>query len=455
LGSSVYLKKIKDEKTWGELTVCGIAGVWNVEEAYNVMHDVLLALQHRGQQSAGMVVNGFNSVKGEGLVENVLTDDKYIAGNKGIGHVRYSTYGSLNEIQPITAHTLKGRISVAHNGNIVDADEKRRFIMESGGIFSTTLDTEVIIHYFSIAPYESPRESLQWALSRIKASYSIVLLHDSFLAAARDQFGIRPLFYGKFQNGYIIASEDSALKTVGCEQIYEIEPGTIVFFTDDREPETLRFAKRQDRFCSFEFVYFARPDSNFYGVNTHEVRKELGMKLFEEHGVKADFIVPVLDSGLSGALGYSQVSGVPLEFGLIRNHYIGRSFIMPKNRQDIVRRKLAPISSVLSGKEVILIDDSIVRGTTMKVIVDMVKEAGAKKVVVGIHSPPVVGPCNYGIDTSRRSELIASEKEFDKLREYIGADKLMYLSVEGYRKVFEKCGVRGICMGCFDLNYPV
>lgn len=435
--------------------MCGIAGVWNVDEAYNVIHDVLLSIQHRGQQAAGVVVNGFHSVKGEGLVENVLTDEKFISGNKGIGHVRYSTYGSLDEIQPLTAHTLKGRISVAHNGNIVDADEKRKFIMESGGIFSTTLDTEVIIHYFSIAPYESPKESLQWALSRIKAAYSLVVLQDSFLAAARDQFGIRPLFYGKFHDGYIIASEDCALRTIGCDEITEIDPGTIVFFTDNKAPEVVRFAKRTDRFCSFEFVYFARPDSNFYGVNTHEVRKMLGMKLYEEYSLKADAIVPVLDSGFSGALGYSQISGIPLEYGLIRNHYIGRSFIMPKNRQEIVRRKLSPLSSVLNGKEVILIDDSIVRGTTMKIIVDMVREAGAHKIIVGIHSPPVIGSCNYGIDTSRRSELIASNHEIEKLKEYIGADELMYLSVKGYREVFEKIGVRGVCMGCFDLNYPI
>ncbi|QAV33558.1 amidophosphoribosyltransferase [Fervidobacterium changbaicum] len=434
--------------------MCGIAGVWNVDEAYNVIHDVLLTLQHRGQQSAGVVVNGFKSVKGEGLVENVLTPERYLPGNKGIGHVRYSTYGSLDEIQPLTAHTLKGRISVAHNGNIIDADEKRKFIMGSGGIFATTLDTEIIIHYFSIAPYTNPRESLQWAFSRIKAAYSVVVLHDTFLAAARDSFGIRPLFYGKFQSGYIVASEDVALRVIGCEDIVEIEPGTIVFFTDRTPPEVVRFAKRNDRFCSFEFVYFARPDSNFYGVNVHEVRKALGMKLYEEHKLGADVVVPVLDSGFSGALGYSQASGIPIEYGLIRNHYVGRSFIMPKNRQDIVRRKLSALSAVLEGKEVILIDDSIVRGTTMKLIVEMVKEAGVKKVYVGIHSPPVIGPCNYGIDTSRRSELIASENDIKSLQEYIGADRLVYLSVGAYREVFEKCGVHGVCMGCFDLNYP-
>ena len=433
--------------------MCGIAGTWNVEDSYNVVHDLLLALQHRGQQSAGIVVNGFKSIKGEGLVENVITDEKFIPGSCAIGHVRYSTYGSIDEIQPLIAHTFKGRVALAHNGNIVDADERRKFVMENGGIFSTTLDSEIFIHYFSIAPYRSPKDSLQWTLSRIKAAYSIVMLHDTFLAAARDTFGIRPLFYGKFNNGYVVASEDSALSSIGCTDIIEIEPGSIVFFTDGNSPEIIYFGQRNDRFCSFEFVYFARPDSNFYGVNVHEIRKKLGMKLFEEHKVIGDVIVPVLDSGFSGALGYSTASKIPIDYGLIRNHYIGRSFIMPKNRQDIVRRKLSPLSSVVQDKEVILIDDSIVRGTTMKVIVEMVREAGAKKVYVGIHSPAVVGPCNYGIDTSRRSELIASQRDIENLKAYVGADKLFYLSVENYKKVFEESGVKGICMGCFDLNY--
>ncbi|MFN3691266.1 MAG: amidophosphoribosyltransferase [Fervidobacterium sp.] len=435
--------------------MCGIAGSWNVEDSYNVLHDVLLALQHRGQQAAGIVVNGFKAVKGEGLVENVLTDANFIAGNKGIGHVRYSTYGSINEVQPLVAYTLKGTIGIAHNGNIVDADQRRKYIMENGGIFSTTIDSELFIHYFSIAPYRSPKESLQWALSRIKAAYSIVVLHEHFLAAARDMFGIRPLFYGKFSHGYVVASEDAALYSIGCQEIKEIEPGQIIYFSKDGEIEIVRFADRLDSFCSFEFVYFARPDSNFYGVNVHNLRKRLGEMLYEEHKYKGDIIVPVLDSGLSGALGYSSASGVPIDYGLIRNHYVGRSFIMPKNRQEIVKRKLSPLKAVVENKRVILIDDSIVRGTTMKIIVEMIREAGAAEVLVGIHSPAVIGSCNYGIDTSRRTELIASQRDIKKLKSYVNADELFYLSVEYYRKVFEEFGVKGVCMGCFNLNYPV
>lgn len=435
--------------------MCGIAGSWNVENSYNVLHDVLLALQHRGQQAAGIVVNGFRSVKGKGLVENVLTDSNFIPGNKGIGHVRYSTYGSIDEIQPLIAHTLKGTLAVAHNGNIVDAAERRKYVMENGGIFTTTIDTELFIHYFSIAPYSTPKESLQWALSRIKAAYSLVILFENFLAAARDMFGIRPLFYGKFSDGYVIASEDSALYSIGCQEITEIKPGQIVYFTKNYDPEIVNFAERIDKFCSFEFVYFARPDSNFYGVNVHTLRKRLGEKLYEEHKFKGDIVVPVLDSGFSGALGYSAASGIPIEYGLIRNHYVGRSFIMPNNRQEIVRRKLSPLKSVIEGKRVILIDDSIVRGTTMKTIVEIIREAGAKEILVGIHSPAVVGSCNYGIDTSRRTELIASQQELSKLKSYVNANELFYLSMNGFKEVFEKMGVSGVCMGCFDLNYPI
>ncbi|MFN6991338.1 MAG: amidophosphoribosyltransferase [Fervidobacterium sp.] len=306
-----------------------------------------------------------------------------------------------------------------------------------------------------MAPYRSPKESLQWALSRIKAAYSLVVLHENFLAAARDMFGVRPLFYGKFFNGYVVASEDAALYSIGCQEIKEIEPGQIVYFSKDGEIEIVKFADRLDSFCSFEFVYFARPDSNFYGVNVHTLRKRLGEMLYEEHKYKGDIVVPVLDSGLSGALGYSAASGVPIDYGLIRNHYVGRSFIMPKNRQEIVRRKLSPLKAVVENKRVILIDDSIVRGTTMKIIVEMVKEAGATEILVGIHSPAVIGSCNYGIDTSRRTELIASQQDIKKLKSYIGADELFYLSVEHYKKVFEEFGVKGVCMGCFNLTYPV
>lgn len=436
--------------------MCGIAGSWNVVDSYNVIHDLLLALQHRGQQAAGVVLEGFKSVKGLGLVESVLTDERFLEGSKGIGHVRYSTFGSISEIQPISAYTLKGTIAVAHNGNIYDALLRRKFVMENGGIFSTTLDSELFIHYFSLAPYADPLNSLQWALSRIPAAYSVLIMHETFIAAARDPFGIRPLFYGVYENGYVMASEDSALFAIGASDVREIEPGTMVVFTEEtREPRVIKFAERNDRFCSFEFVYFARPDSSFYGVNVHELRKKLGERLFEESKVYADIVVPVLDSGFSGALGYSLSSGIPLELGLIRNHYLGRSFIMPRDRQDIVRRKLAPIRKVIEGKEVILVDDSIVRGTTMRIIVEMVREAGAKRVFVGIHSPPVKGPCYYGIDTSRRSELIASNLEVEELKKAIGADHIFYLSVEGFKKVFENCGVKGICTGCFDLEYPI
>lgn len=434
--------------------MCGIAGAWNVADAYNVLHDLLLALQHRGQQAAGVVIDGFRSVKGSGLVEHVLTDERHVAGRRGIGHVRYSTHGSPSEVQPIMAHSFKGTIAIAHNGNIYDASERRKYVMENGGIFSTTMDSELFVHYFSLAPYKDVVSSLQWTFSRIQAAYSLVALHESYLVASRDLFGIRPLFYGNFEGGYVVASEDSALHSIGATEVLEVEPGTMVIFNETSGPEVVRFAERNDHFCSFEFVYFARPDSSFYGINVHELRKELGRKLYEETKLQVDIVVPVLDSGFSGAIGFSNASKIPLDYGLIRNHYVGRSFIMPRDRQNIVKRKLSPIDKVVQGRRVLLIDDSIVRGTTMRVIVEMVREAGASSVHVGIHSPPVVGPCQYGIDTSRRSELLASNSSVEEMRMLIGADGLHFLSIEGFKEVFASCKVRGICTGCFDLKYP-
>ncbi len=432
--------------------MCGIAGVWNVENAYNVLHDLLLSLQHRGQQSAGVVLNGFKAVKGLGLVESVLTEERFIPGSSGIGHVRYSTFGSIHEIQPLVAHTSKGTISIAHNGNLVDAEARRKFVQEKGGIFSTTLDSELFIHYFSLAPYNDPITSVQWSLSKLKLAYSTVYLHEKFLIAARDSYGIRPLFFGKYQDGYIVASEDCALNHLGAEDITEVEPGTIVVFSENK-PQIIPFEAPKKHFCSFEFVYFARPDSNFSGINVHILREALGEELYEEHKIQADIVVPVLDSGFSGALGYSKRSKIPLELGLIRNHYIGRSFIMPSKRTKIVKNKLAANTSIVKDKNIVLVDDSIVRGTTMKIIVEMLKDAGAKEITVAIFSPPVIGPCNYGIDTSRRNELIASNFDIEEVRKLISSDKLIYLSSKRFKNVFRKFDV-GVCTGCFDLNYP-
>ncbi|EKF48449.1 amidophosphoribosyltransferase [Thermosipho africanus H17ap60334] len=431
--------------------MCGIAGVWNVEKSYNVLHDLLLGLQHRGQESVGIVLEDFKMIKNKGLVSQVLSESNFLPGNSGIGHVRYSTYGSNTEIQPLIGITSKGKFAIAHNGNIPDAESRINSLVEKGSVFNSTLDTEIFLHYISLAPYSDPILSIQWAFSRIPSAYSVVILGKDKLIAARDRFGFRPLFYGKYKNGYVIASEDSVLYSIGANKIVEVLPGEIVIFSDSGI-EKVKYENTDVKFCSFEYIYFSRPDSNFLYGNVHRARYRMGEILFEESSMRGDIVIPILDSGFSGALGFSAASKIPIELGLMRNRYLGRSFIMPENREEIIKRKLVPIPEVIKDKEVIIIDDSIVRGTTMKQIVKMLKENGARKVKVGIHSPPVIGPCPYGIDTSRKNELIANQKSIDEILSEINADELHYLSVEGLKKAI---GGDNLCLGCLNLNYPV
>jgi len=432
---------------------CGIAGVWNVERAYNILHDILLGLQHRGQESAGVVVGNFETVKGMGLVEEVIKSERYIPGDRGIGHVRYSTVGSSAQrnIQPIIAQTRKGMMGVAHNGTLPDADYWKNWLMEMGHIFLTETDSELFLHLISSSPFDKAQDAVVWTLQQIRCAYSLILYHKDFIAIARDGFGIRPLFWGKFESGFVIASEDAALRVIGAEEIREVPPGTVVFFEKDREPYPVTFSNLSKRVCSFEYIYFARPDSTFDGLSIHKARFNMGVKLFEETKIEGDIVIPVLDSGISGALGFSYASGIPIDLGLMRNRYLGRSFIMPSKRSETVRRKLLPIPEVVSGKRVIVIDDSIVRGTTMNVIVRMLRESGAKEVYVAIHSPPVRFSCFYGIDTARRSELAASSQSVEDLRKAVGADRLVYLSIDGLREALEG---RNACFACFEGRYP-
>lgn len=432
---------------------CGVAGVWNVNDAYNILHDILLGLQHRGQESAGVVVGNFETVKGMGLVEEVIKSERYLPGDKGIGHVRYSTTGSSapRNIQPIIAQTRKGMMGVAHNGTIPEADYWKNWLMEMGHIFLTETDSELFLHLISSSPFERPQDAVIWTLKQIRCAYSLVLYHKEFIAIARDGFGIRPLFWGRFENGFVIASEDAALRVIGAEDITEVPPGTVIFFERDKEPYSICFSNFPKRLCSFEYIYFARPDSTFDGLNIHKARFNMGAKLFEETRLDGDIVIPVLDSGISGALGFSYASGIPIDLGLMRNRYLGRSFIMPSKRSETVRRKLLPIPEVVSGKRVIVIDDSIVRGTTMNVIVKMLRESGAKEVYVAIHSPPVRFSCFYGIDTARRGELAASSQSIEEIKSTVGADKLIYLSIEGLKEALEG---RNACFACFEGRYP-
>ena len=428
--------------------MCGIAGVWNVKDAFSVLHDVLLGLQHRGQESAGVVVDGFKTIKGKGLVDTVLTEDRWEDAEKGIGHVRYSTAGSLEDIQPIVAFTRKGRIAVAHNGNIPNGEKWIDMLQEKGAVFQSTLDTEIFLHLISMSEGDI-KTSIVKALKKIPLAYSLLILHEEFLAAARDPYGIRPLFYGRYGEGVVVASEDAALKAIGVEDVEEIPPGTVVFFTNKGE-EKVKFSSKERRFCSFEFIYFARPDSHFLGQSVHIARYRMGEERFRENPIEADVVVPVLDSGLSGAMGFSSASGIPLDIGLMRNRYVGRSFIMPVDREKIVKKKLVPIEDVVRGKRVVVIDDSIVRGTTMGIIVKILREAGAREVHVGIHSPPVRFPCYYGIDTARKKELVPGERDVEEVKKIVNADSLFYLSLEGLKRAI---GRNELCVACFSGEY--
>jgi len=431
--------------------VCGIAGAFDVERAFFVLHDLLLHLQHRGQESVGIVMDNFTSIKGHGLVKEVLTEKSFIEGHTGIGHVRYSTVGGPEEIQPLVGYTGKGKLAIAHNGTIPDASHRRETFLERGAVFSTTVDSELFLHYVSIAPFEDSLESVLWALQTVPAAYSLLVLNEDFMIGARDPYGYRPLFWGKYDGGYVLASEDSALVVLGASDITEVERGQVIILEKGKSPKIQKLSvDRPGRFCVFEYIYFARPDSNLGGINVHKARFEMGRWLYKEHKIQADIVIPVLDSGLSGALGFSSESGIPMDFGLMRNRYMGRTFIMPTDRESSVRKKLIPIPEVVKDKDVLLIDDSIVRGSTMGVIVSMLREAGARKVIVGIHSPPAKYPCFYGIDTATRRELIASDHTVEEIRETIGADELFYLSIEGLIKAV---GREDVCLACLNGHY--
>ncbi len=431
---------------------CGVAGVWAVDDAYNYLHDILLGLQHRGQESAGVVIGDFTVLKGMGLVDSVIVPSCFIKGDRGIGHVRYSTVGnsSPRNIQPVVAATQKGMFGIAHNGTIPDADYWKDWLSERGAVFFTDTDTEIFLHLISMAPYHDPKEAVLWALGQIKCAYSLVIYHKNFIAAARDGFGIRPLFWGRLKDGFVVASEDAPLKMIGASDINEVPAGVCIFFDKNGITQT-KFSDLPRRLCSFEYIYFARPDSSFFGINIHKSRFNMGKILYKESKLSGDVVVPVLDSGLSGALGFSSASGIPVDIGLMRNRYLGRSFIMPSERTVAVKRKLLPIKEVVEDKSVIVIDDSIVRGTTMSIIVKMLKDVGAKRVSVAICSPPVKFPCFYGIDTARRGELIAKDTDLDELKKFIGADELVYLSVDGLK---EAIGTDYLCLACFDGGYP-
>ncbi len=446
---------------------CGVFGVYSPEEqeVAGTVYYGLYALQHRGQESCGIVVNDdgvFSSHKDIGLVNEVFTPQilrSFPRGRIAIGHVRYSTTGGVtrNNCQPIEVNHQKGKMALAHNGNLSNAFELRNELELSGAIFHTTSDTETIAYIVTKERLTAPsiEAAVTRAMYRIEGAYSLVLMSATKLIAARDPHGFRPLCYGKMQDGtFVVASESCALSAVGAEFVRDVLPGEILVF--DRSgvrsiSEHCVGAKKKT--CIFEYIYFARPDSTVDGVGVHESRKTAGRCLAKSAPVDADIVIGVPDSGLDAALGYAQESGIPYGIGLIKNKYIGRTFISPdqKERIDQVRIKLSPIASVLRGKRVVLIDDSIVRGTTSKRIVRLVREAGASEVHMRISSPPFLHPCYYGTDIDSEDNLIANHHTVEEIGKIIGADSLAYLSMVDLR---ELVGSDAYCSACFNGDYP-
>jgi len=444
--------------------MCGVFGIQGHGEAAHITYLGLYALQHRGQESAGIVAsNGREQLvhRGMGLVADVFSEATLakLPGRHAIGHVRYSTAGesSLRNAQPFCATTDGGPVSIAHNGNLVNALTIRRELEGRGAIFSSSADSEVIVHLLARSREATLEERLIDALSRVKGAFSLVMLTDDALIAARDPWGFRPLVLGRLDGAFVVASETCALDLIGASFERDIDPGEVVVIRRGRLRTLRPFAKvPRQAFCIFEHIYFARPDSNLMRQNVYAFRKELGRTLAREHPVEADMVVPVLDSGTAAALGYAEESDIPYETALIRNHYVRRTFIEPSHsiRHFGVKVKHNPVRGILEGKRVVLVEDSIVRGTTLLKLVTLVRQAGARTVHVRVSSPPTIGPCHYGIDTPSREELIAHQHSVEGIREQIGADSLGYLSLEGLRQVSAQLK-SGICDACFSDEYPV
>ena len=449
---------------------CGVFGVYS-PETYGIADTVyygLFALQHRGQESCGIVVNDdgvFSPYKDTGLVNDVFTPEiieRLGEGSIAVGHVRYGTTGSndRSNAQPIVVNHVKGKMALAHNGNLVNSGELRRELELQGSIFHTTSDTEVISYIITKERLTAPsiEQAVNRAMDRLKGAYSLVVMSPSKLIAVRDEHGFRPLCYGKTTDGrYIVASESCALDAVGAQFIRDIKPGEIVVF-DKNGVRTIEdhCNKKPCTLCVFEYIYFARPYSIIDGCCVHSARVRAGAFLALQHPVQADVVIGVPDSGLDAAIGYSKQSGIPYGIGFIKNKYIGRTFIAPgqKNREDKVRIKLNPIPDTVRGKRIVMIDDSIVRGTTSARIVKLLREAGASEIHMRVSAPPFLNPCYYGTDIDSRDNLIACKHSTDEIAEIIGVDSLGYLSIENVKQIAKGMNGCGYCTACFDGVYP-
>ncbi|PTL39199.1 amidophosphoribosyltransferase [Alkalicoccus saliphilus] len=445
---------------------CGVFGVWGHEDAASITYYGLHSLQHRGQEGAGIVVSDEKRLKvhkGMGLVNDVFNEDKIksLTGNGAIGHVRYTTAGDSDFIncQPLLFNSQTSSLALAHNGNIVNATALKRQLEHQGSIFQTTSDTEVIAHLIKRSGYPNLIDSVKNALTMVKGAYALACLVEDAMIVALDPNGLRPLSIGRLGDAYVVSSETCAFDIIGAEFVREVQPGELIVINNDGM-HIDRFASGTKRtLCSMEYVYFARPDSNVDEINIHMARKNLGRKLAEEAPIQADVVTGVPDSSISAAIGYAEQSGIPYELGLIKNRYVGRTFIQPSQalREQGVKMKLSAVRGVVEGKSVVMVDDSIVRGTTARRIVKLLKEAGAKEVHVRISSPPIINPCYYGIDTSTKGELIAASRSTEEIREEMGADSLAYLSISGLTEGIGRpdegpdCGQ---CLACFTGQYP-
>jgi amidophosphoribosyltransferase len=463
--SNAESDKFKDE--------CGVVGVFGLKDASHLLYLSLFALQHRGQEACGIVTFSHAATqsansgpflhvhKAFGLVADNFSSEilSRLPGSMGVGHVRYSTAGGgiVENIQPFQFKTILGAVAIAHNGNLTNARDIRKTLESSGSVFQSTSDTEVLVHLIARSASASMRERIGDALRQVRGAYSLAIATKEALYAVRDPFGFRPLVLGELDQGYVVASETCALDLIGAKVIRDIEPGEVVEITE--KGITSWFPQRRERlaFCSFEPIYFARPDSLLHGESIYIRRRKMGEILARECPAAGDIVIPIPDSGVAMAEGFSLESGIPLAMGLVRNHYIGRTFIQPSqsDRDFGVRLKLNPVRSVLEGKRVVVVDDSLVRGTTAARILRIIKNAGAKEIHFRIAAPPITHSCFYGVDTPDRQHLMASQNDVDQIRNALEATSLGFLSLDGLRKALDESPGKSYCSACFTGSYPV
>lgn len=442
---------------------CGIFGIYHHPKAAEIAYLGLYALQHRGEESAGIVVSDGTRVrghKGMGLVSEVFNPEilRQLSGHHAVGHIRYSTTGAseLKNAQPFLVEYSQGPVAIAHNGNLVNIRELRAALEQRGSIFQSTMDSEVIVHLLACSQKNALEDRLIDALAHVKGAYSLIFLFKDKLIGVRDPRGFRPLCLGILNGSYVLASETCALDIIQAHYLRDIEPGEIVIIDDSGIRPIYPFPPEKHAFCIFEFIYFARPDSAIFGKGVYGARKELGRQLAHESPVVADIVVPMPDSGNCAGLGFAEVSGIPFEMGIIRNHYVGRTFIQPaQSSRDLrVKIKLNPVQEAIAGKRIVLVEDSIVRGTTSRIRIKNFKEAGAREIHMRVSCPPHRYPCLYGIDFPTREELVASSHTEEEIRQFLGLETLDYLSIEGMLKAMPLPSEE-FCLACFTGKYPV